>query len=127
MIEGGRAYGSRGRGFYVIIQCTDDWPEEYYRSTGQGTVHYYLLRNVMGIEPDAARIACGGFAYLMGDLRFSSISLNSTDQFGAESDGSKYLSDPEEVLVRYCWQQYKMYGPHQRFSIPISIDQLLMY
>ncbi|CAF1407248.1 unnamed protein product, partial [Rotaria sordida] len=29
--EGGRAHGHRGRSFYVIIQCTDKWPKDYYK------------------------------------------------------------------------------------------------
>ncbi|CAF4746656.1 unnamed protein product, partial [Rotaria socialis] len=101
---GGKAYGRRGRSFYIIIQCTDNWSDDYYKPVGQGTVHDYLLKNVMGIESDQKRIACGGFAYLFHELKFSSIWLNGTDQTDAESDGDRYLSDSEKILVAYCWE-----------------------
>ena len=51
----------------------------------------------MGIENTENRVACGGFAYLLGGLRLTSIALNSMNQIGAESDGSRYLSDPERI------------------------------
>lgn len=126
LIDGGMAYGHRGKSFYIIIQCTDEWPEEYYRPVGQGTVHDCLLRNVMGIHSEQSRIACGGFAYLFGELRFSSIWLNGTDQLDAESDGSRYMSDPEKMLVTYCWDQYKKHGAYHVFSIPFFLDRLLL-
>ncbi|CAF3019247.1 unnamed protein product [Rotaria socialis] len=123
---GGKAYGRRGRSFYIIIQCTDNWSDDYYKPVGQGTVHDYLLKNVMGIESDQKRIACGGFAYLFHELKFSSIWLNGTDQTDAESDGDRYLSDSEKILVAYCWEEYKKHGAHHVFSVPFFIDELLL-
>ena len=93
---------------------------------GQGTVHDYLLKNVLGIESDQNRIACGGFAYLFGELRFSSVWLNGTSQFAAETDGSRYLSDPEKILVNYCWEEYIKHGASHVFTIPFFIDQQLL-
>ena len=124
-LEGGKAYGCRGSSFHIIIQCTNDWPDECYKPVGQGTVHDYLLKNVMGIESDQKRIACGGFSYLFGELRFSSVWLNGTNQTDAESDGSRYLSEPEQMLVTYCWEEYKTYGAHHVFFVPSFIDRLL--
>ncbi|CAF4553118.1 unnamed protein product, partial [Rotaria socialis] len=85
--DGGKDCGRRRRSFYIIIQSTDNWLEDYYKPAGQGAVHDYLLTNVLGIESAQKRIACGGFAYLHQELQFSSISLNGRDQTGAESDG----------------------------------------
>ncbi|CAM4957875.1 unnamed protein product [Rotaria socialis] len=124
--HGGKDCGRRRRSFYIIIQSTDNWLEDYYKPAGQGAVHDYLLTNVLGIESAQKRIACGGFAYLHQELQFSSISLNGRDQTGAESDGGRYLSDPEKVLVTYCWEEYKKYGAHHVFSIPAFIDELLL-
>ncbi|CAF3329285.1 unnamed protein product [Rotaria socialis] len=124
--DGGKDCGRRRRSFYIIIQSTDNWLEDYYKPAGQGAVHDYLLTNVLGIESAQKRIACGGFAYLHQELQFSSISLNGRDQTGAESDGGRYLSDPEKVLVTYCWEEYKKYGAHHVFSIPAFIDELLL-
>lgn len=78
------------------------------------------------MESDQKRIACGGFAYLFGELRFSSISLNGTDQTDGPTDGSRYLSEPEKILVTYCWDEYKKHGAQHVFPIPCSIDQLLL-
>ena len=89
-------------------------------------MHDYILKSVIGIESDQNRIACGGFAYLFGELRFSSVSLNGTNQTDAESDESRYLSDSEMALLTYCWEEYKKHGPHHVFSIPIFIDRLLL-
>ena len=130
----GRASGQRGRSLYVIIQCTDNWPEEARtRARGSGMVHDYLIKNVLGIDHDQEvngkkKICCGGFAYQEGKLKFSSIWLNQTDQMGCDSDGSKYLSDAERVLVKYCFEQYKSNGVHHVFEISDHInDQLSGY
>ncbi|CAF3471433.1 unnamed protein product [Rotaria socialis] len=123
--EGGKANGFKGRSFYIIIQCTDDWPVEHLKAAGQGRVHDYLLKNVMGIEYDQDRIACGGFAYVNGELRFSSVWLNGRSQTGAESDGNKMLSDLEKVLVTHCFEEYKKHGGNHAFSVPSCIDRIL--
>lgn len=125
-IEGGKDIGRRRKSFYIIIQCTDEWPKEYYKEVGQGTVHDYLLKNVLGMDSDQKRIACGGFAYLLGQLKFSSMWLNGTDQADAPTDGSRYLSEPEKALVTYCWEEYKRHGTEHVFPIPFSIDELLL-
>lgn len=126
-IEGGKASGYKGRSFYIIIQCTDGWPEEHLKAAGQGRVHDYLLRNVLGINFDQDRIACGGFAYVNGQLKFSSIWLNSRDQSGVKSDGNKMLSDAEKTLVIYCFNEYKRHGKNHTFEIPSHIDQSLSF
>lgn len=89
-------------------------------------MHDHLLTSILGIDPDQNRIACGGFAYLYGGLQFSSISLNGASQTTAESDGCRYLSDPEKVLVTYCWEEYKKHGAGRVFPIPNSIDEQLL-
>ena len=95
------------------------------KAAGQGRVHDYLLKNVLGIDYVRNRIACGGFAYVNGELKFSSIWLNQANQTGAETDGSKYLSATEKILVAYCFNEYREHGRNHQFSIPSSIDRLL--
>ncbi|UJR34797.1 hypothetical protein I4U23_027578 [Adineta vaga] len=95
--SGGKADGFKGRSFYLIIQCTDDWPESCLNDVGQGRVHDYLLKNVLGIDYHRDRIACGGFSYVDGKLKYNSIWLNASDQEGAESNGDKMLSDKEKM------------------------------
>lgn len=77
----------------------------------------------MGFDSEHKRISCGGFAYLFGELRFSSVWLNGTDQLHGETDGDRYLSQPEKILVNYCWEEYKRNGVNRFFSIPDFIDE----
>lgn len=129
--ESGRAKGQNCRSFYVIIQCTDNWPEEAKnRARGSGLVHDYLIKNVLGIEHSEEiqgkkRICCGGFSYCDGKLKFSSIWLNQTNQWGCNTDGEKYLSDVERLLIKYCFEQWKNNGIHHIFEIPNSLDSQL--
>ncbi|CAF4666997.1 unnamed protein product [Rotaria socialis] len=125
-LESGQAYGYKGRSFYIIIQCTDNWPEENLKAAGQGRVQDYLLKNVLGIDYDQDRVACGGFSYVDGELKFSSVWLNARNQTGAESDGSKYLSDLEVDLVKFCFDQYKEYGASHMFELSWAIDENLL-
>ena len=59
--------GREEEAFMFIIQSTDNWPEEAQgRARGQGLVHDYLIKNVLGIERgeeinNKKRICCGGF------------------------------------------------------------------
>jgi len=57
-------------------------------------------------------------------LKFSSIWLNNRDQgtYG-DHDGSRYLSSHEETLVKYCFEQYKIFGTNYAISIPSEIDE----
>ena len=110
----------------MIIQCTDYWPSDVLKEAGQGRVHDYLLKNVLGIDYNQGRIACGGFSYHKGELKFSSVWLNSNNQIGAESDGDKMLSILERSLVRYCFKQYKLYGKNHTFEAPFFIGASLL-
>jgi hypothetical protein len=44
---------------------------------------------------------------------------------GCEHDGTKYLSDAERVLVKHCFEQYKLNGIHKIFEIPTDLDEQL--
>ncbi|CAF1253092.1 unnamed protein product [Adineta steineri] len=124
--EGGKANGFKGRSFYLIIQCTNDWPESYLKEAGKGRVHDYLLKNVLGIDYNQKRIACGGFAYVNGELKFSSIWLNRINQTGAESDGDKMLSEPEKDLISIFLSRIVQLNSSKqtpnRCSMPINQD-----
>jgi hypothetical protein len=128
--EKGKASGWWGRSFYVIIQCTDNWPAYAFGRAGKGMVHDYLIEDIFGIAHSdeingKKRICCGGFGYRDGHLKFSSIWLNQTNQMGCDNDGSKYLSDAERVLIRYCFEQRKEHGERHVFEIPNWLsDQL---
>lgn len=130
--NGGKAKGQRGRSFYVIIQCTDNWPEEARGRAGCGLVHDYLIKNTLGInhsdsnDDGKKRVCCGGFGYRDKKLKFSSVWLNASDQLGCISDGEKYLSDFERVLVKYCFEQYMKKGLHHVFEIPEYTDKQLL-
>ncbi len=125
LIEGGKANGYGGKSFYIIIQCTNEWPADCRKAAGQGRVHDYLLKNVMGIEYDQDRIACGGFAYVNGELKFSSIWLNGRNQTDAESDGDKMLSEPEKILAIFCFNEYIRHGRNHKFEVPSLVDRAL--
>ena len=124
--ESGQASGHRGRCFYVIIKNTAYFPDE--RAVGAGRVHFYPIEQVLGSEIEKQRVLCGGFAYHNGTLKFSSIWLNQNDQIGiggsmAQTDDSKYLTDPEQVIVKYCFDQYKSHGSNITFTIPAHIER----
>lgn len=125
MNTGGRASGYKGRSFYIIVQCTNNWPSDVLRDVGQGRVHHYLIKNTLGFDYDQDLVCCGGFSYVNGSLKFSSVWLNGRNQVGCSSDGSKYLSGPEQTLVEYCFEQYKSRGRNSTFSIPDYIDRQL--
>ena len=128
----GKANGQRGRSFYVVIQCTDNWPEEARGRAGSGLVHDYLIKYTLGIEHSQVnesgqrRVCCGGFGYCDKKLKFSSAWLNGSDQIGCKSDRLKYLSDLERVLVKYCFEEYMKNGLHHIFEIPNHIDRHLL-
>jgi hypothetical protein len=74
----GRAKGYKGRSFYVVIQCTNNWPNEAFKRAGKVMVHDHIIKNVLGIEYDQTnkneqrRVCCGGFAYHEKKLKISS-------------------------------------------------------
>ncbi|CAG8693525.1 hypothetical protein C2G38_2174731 [Gigaspora rosea] len=121
---GGITSGYRGKSFYIIIQCTDDWPPEVLRDVGKGQVHHYLIKNTFGFDFNQDIICCGGFSYHEKTLKYSSVWLNERDQTGCKSDGTKYLSRREKVLVKYCFKKYKQNGINYAFPIPSYIDKM---
>ncbi len=128
--KNGKAKGYNGRSFYIIIRCTDDYDGDKKRDAGQEKVHYYPLEDILGYEIEKDNVCCGGFSYHEGKLKFSSIWLNTKTQKGIngedwETDGKEELSEPEKVLVEYCFEQYKREGKHFIFKIPDYIDRQL--
>ncbi|WNE40486.1 MAG: hypothetical protein GBAus27B_000553 [Mycoplasmataceae bacterium] len=121
----GKANGHRGRSFYIVVQCTDKWPELAFKEAKQGRVHDYLIKDTLGIEYNQDIVCCGGFSYHNGQMKYSSVWLNGRDQKGCKSDGNKYLSNNEKVLVDYCFEIYKSHGPGKIFELPDKIDKIL--
>ncbi|CAG8484593.1 14283_t:CDS:2 [Dentiscutata erythropus] len=99
---------------------------EVLNDVGNGQVHHYLIKNTFGFDYDQDIICCGGFSYHEKQLKFSSVWLNERNQKGWESDGSKYLSGPEQILVEYCFEEYKKFGSHHIFKIPNYIEKQLI-
>ncbi|CAG8486109.1 5285_t:CDS:2 [Scutellospora calospora] len=118
----GKTKGYKGKSFYIVVQCTDDWPSKAFRDAGRGRVHNHLLEYTLGYDHEDGIVCCGGFAYHDGKLKFSSIWLNQTSQKGCESDDSNELSGHEKMLVKYCFKQYKKFGTDHRFNLPYYID-----
>ena len=121
----GLAKGFNGRSFYVVIQCTDEWPDEQKKDAGQGRVHDYLIKNTFGFEFQQAVVCCGGFAILKGEKKYSSVWLNKRHQKNGESDDSHYLSQYEEQLVSCCIDIWKEKGKHHIFQFPENVSQHL--
>lgn len=118
--------GHRGQSFYVLILCTDEWPESVKRAVGQGRVHDYLYERYFAMSFAQKRTCCGGFAVRNGQLCTSSIWLNMQEGsvHGREwkSDGSKYLSRSEKYLVMMAAQVWAKFGPGRVIPIPDQID-----
>ncbi|KAF0465764.1 hypothetical protein F8M41_026211 [Gigaspora margarita] len=119
---GGKASGHEGKSFYIIIQCTNHWPSEAYRDGG-GLVHHYLVKNTLGYDYNQDIVCCGGFSYHKNRLKFNSSWLNGKDQKGCRSNGLRHLSDPEQILIEYSFEQYKKYGKDHIFKIPRYIEK----
>lgn len=123
--ESGSLEGYNGKALYVIIQCTDDWPDDVLRDVGNGRVHHYLIENTLGYEYGQDIVCCGGFSYHEGELKYSSIWLNARNQKGCKTNGSKYLNKVEKKLVKYCFKKYQEKGPGGVFEIPGWLDNEL--
>lgn len=130
--NGGRANGQKGRFMYVAIQDTTKWPEgSIHKRWGQGRVHGYLLKDVLGLEQYADSSepihpegdVYGGFAVRNGVCVFSSIWLNGN---GEGSDGDKLLSSLEQRLIEHVVAQWKLQGKHKRLEVPASLHDQLM-
>ncbi|CAG8510573.1 1646_t:CDS:1, partial [Racocetra fulgida] len=106
---GGKASGYKGRSFYVVIQCTNNWPSDVLKDVGNGQVHHHVIKSTFGFDYNQDIVCCGGFSYHNKQLKFSSLWLNGRSQEGWESDGSKYLSRPEQILVEHCFEEYKKF------------------
>jgi len=124
--QGGKAKGWKGRSFYVAIQSTMDWPDEEQKEAGEGRVHSYLVKNVLGQNHGDHNVACAGFAFHNGELKYSSIWLNKNDQTGGKTDGSKYLSAGETILAKYIFEEWKKKGVHVVLDIPSGIEKAIL-
>jgi hypothetical protein len=126
----GIAGGYRGRAFYVLILCTDNWPSYARRDAGRGMVHDYLYRQYFDMEYSAGKTCCGGFAVLNGIPRYSSVWLNT--QSGNvrgrswQSDGNKNLSTHEESLVDIAIEEWKQRGKGAVVRVPSWLHSQLM-
>lgn len=120
----GVAGGYNGRAFYVIISCTDKWPEEAFkRAKGKGYVHDFLYRMYFDMEFTLKKTCCGGFSIQGGETKYSSIWLNKQDNIDKgsmswEQDGSKYLSLHEQTLVDLAVERWKEAGPGALAEVP---------
>ncbi len=117
--SGGEAKGRTGWCFYVIIKCTNDWPDDDKTDTGNGVVHRSLIRRGLGFDINNTTAICGGgFAWRNGGKRYGSWSLNDRNTIGGVSDDNRQLSPAEIKLVDYCWDQYTSNGSSHTFDIP---------
>ena len=118
----GVAGGYRGRAFYVLIMCTDRWPEAALREAGQGRVHDYLYRQYFDMEYHNKKTCCGSFSVLRGETVYSSIWLNQQEgcvrKLRWRSDGSKYLSHYEERMVDLAVDEWRTYGANCIVDVP---------
>ena len=122
----GKAKGYNGRSFYVAIQSTMDWPQSEQNEVGNGRVHSYLIKNVLGQNHGDHNVCCGGFAFHDGKLKYSSWWLNSNDQTGGKSDGGKNLSEGEKAIVKYVFDQWKRKGVHVVLELPSWIEKSII-
>jgi hypothetical protein len=123
----GDTKGHGGQTFYVGIIDTAKYPAgELSRDVGQGRVHHYVIRKLIGREYSQDTVCCGGFAILKGKMHFSSVWLNQRDQYPKEgfgkSDGSKFLSTLEQEVVEYVIQQWAALGSNKVVSLPSSVE-----
>jgi len=127
--EQGVAKGYKGRAVYVILRCTDSWPEEAFKRAGEGMVHDYLYKFLFDNDFNKRQTCCGGFAVMKGTLKYSSIWLNkqssgSEAQRPWQSDGNKLLSKGEELLVDIAVRSWKG-GGGNIVHIPDLVDFLI--
>lgn len=118
--------GYRGETFYVVILDTER-PEfkGAFKENGQARNH-----SVKMIMKEFGENCCsvGGFSVVQGILKFSSRWMNTTSsaEYGWVSDGSHFLSSPEQALVQYIVLQWQKLGPNVLLEIPDSLDQRLI-
>jgi hypothetical protein len=126
----GVAGGFRGRAFYVLILCTDDWPESARRDAGQGRVHDYLYRQYFAMEYSYGKTCCGGFSVQNGQTCYSSVWLNmqagSQKRLAWQSDGSKNLSTHEKSLVDIAVEEWKCRGSNIVVRVPDWLHSQIM-
>lgn len=122
----GIAKGYSGRGIYILIACTDDWPTDAFKRAGQGMVHDYLYKMYFGCSYSEKKSCCGGFAIMKGKVKYSSIWLNkqsrSAPRNGWTSDGDKMLSAPEIEVVDLAVEAWVRQGPGVMVEVPQSMD-----
>ncbi|KAJ6643867.1 hypothetical protein Bhyg_08832 [Pseudolycoriella hygida] len=114
----------------MIVKNTANFSDQ--REVGKGRVHFEPILQVLGIDQGQSdTVLCGGFSYHDSRLKFSSIWLNDASQINLDgekecSDGSKYLSGDEHILIEYCWKQYTKRGPHEVFRISPEIENAFL-
>jgi len=126
----GDTKGHGGKTFYVGILDTAKYPAgELTRDVGQGRVHHYIIRKLLGREFSQDTVCCGGFAILKSTVHYSSVWLNQRDQYPKEgfgkSDGSKYLASLEQELVLHTIQQWAVEGANKILSLPSALESKL--
>jgi len=121
--------GYRGRAFYVAILNTKTWPADAFRAAGQGRVHDFIFKETFGESYTGNSASVGGFAVRNGEVKFSSIWLNMTENTANAhkwySDGSQMLSEPEQALVSFVVSEWKQRGTNVVCDIPAQLDRKL--
>ena len=121
--------GQNGRAFYVVFANTKHWPAERFRRAGKGMVHDYIFQTTFGEAFDENNASVGGFAIHEGRIKYSSIWLNmkSSDAYELswESDGSKYLSVPEQSLAEWATSVWINHGKGNIHRIPDALHNIL--
>lgn len=118
----GLAGGYRGRSFYVLILCTDTWPENALKAAGQGRVHDYLYQQYFDMDHRSKQSCCAGFAILRGKRVYSSVYLNcqsgSVNGLEWSSDGNKLVSPPEQELIDCALSAWEVRGSGAVVRVP---------
>lgn len=123
----GIAEGFNGRGIYVYIDCTDEWPKQAFGRAGQGLVHDHLYERCFECSHTEMKTCCGGFAIMKGKVKYSSIWLNRDSRRarrrnGWASDGDHLLSPSEMDVVDLAIKHWKAEGPGAVVKIPKEMD-----
>merc|ERR1719217_798644 len=105
---------------------TAQWPSNAFQAAGRGRVHDYIFQRTFGETFSDNYASVGGFAVMNGEVKFSSIWLNMKTNRDYEnewvSDGSQYLSLPEQELVKFAVEGWKARGKNSVLEIPDWLD-----
>ena len=127
--------GFNSQTFYVFIKDTGLWPDEAIADANKGKVHDYLYKKLLGYDYKEGRTCCGGFAVRGGEVEYSSVWLNQQNhslrqplqEMPWKSDGSKYLSSWEKIMVDTALEEWMQRGVAGVVGVPDDAHDQLTY